>query len=176
MIMKKRILSLLAAVLVVSGLTAINSKTVSASSNSYGRIGEITPPARMKGNWYYRGSKSLGQNPHLIYEVHVTNHKINGVKLYQADLNITNKYALHYKKYPKVVIKTMDWGITSIYNNDNIKWVNVRGWTAGAGNGTSYGLVLKKHHGKLVHALAIGYGYKPTIAAYAYRAKDLRRY
>ncbi len=164
--MKKKVLFLLSALLLLSGFAFINDKPVQASS--YGRIGEVTPPARMRGKWYYHGSKMLGQNPHKIYKVKITKHRVNGIRLYQANMKVTQKYAKHFKKYRFVVMQTMTWGRASIYNLDNIKWLNVNGWTAGAGNGTSYGLVTRTKNSQPVRALAIGIGYKPFIVAYAF--------
>lgn len=142
--MNKKFLSLPGILVAAFSLAAFGSQPVKAAS--YGRIGEVTPPLRMRGK-----------------------HHINGVKLYQADPRKTEKYALHFKKYRFIVNQTMNWGKTSIYNIDNVQWLNVTGWTAGGGNGTSYSLTTKKLHHKLLPALAIGVGYKPFIAAYAYR-------
>lgn len=165
--MKKKFLLLFAALITFCCLADLNEKPVAAAS--YGRIGEVTPPARMRGKWYYKGSKLLGQNPNKIYRIKVGRHRINGIKLYQANLNVTEKYAKNYQKYRFVIDQTMNWGRASIFNINHTQWLNVTGWTAGAGNGTSYSLVEKMHHGKMVRALAIGIGYKPFIAAYAYR-------
>lgn len=165
--MNKKFLSLPGILVAAFSLAAFGSQPVKAAS--YGRIGEVTPPLRMRGKWYYKGSKALGQDPNKLYKIKIGKHHINGIKLYQADPRKTEKYALHFKKYRFIVNQTMNWGKTSIYNIDNVQWLNVTGWTAGGGNGTSYSLTTQKLHHKLLPALAIGVGYKPFIAAYAYR-------
>lgn len=170
--MKKKIVPAIAALCSLTMLAFGGSNVVSAAS--YGRIGHVVTPVNMRGKWVYKGSALLGQNKNKLYKVRIGKHHVNGIKLYQADLAKTSKYARNYKKYHFIIDQTMTWGNASIYNSNGIQWLNVNGWTAGAGNGTSYGLVQKKHNGQDVTALAIGVGYKPFIAAYAYRVPSHR--
>ncbi|KRL90930.1 hypothetical protein FC46_GL001540 [Lactobacillus kalixensis DSM 16043] len=164
-IMKKKIIFTIA---VFASLFAFGYKD-NVQAASYGRIGHVVTPANMRGKWVYKGSALLGQKHDKLYKVRIGKHHVDGIKLYQADLAKTSKYARNYKKYHFIIDQTMTWGNASIFNKDGIQWLNVNGWTAGAGNGTSYGLVQKKVNGQDVTALAIGVGYKPFIAAYAYR-------
>lgn len=163
--MKKKLLLLLTSLLIILGLSAFTSPV---SAASYGRSGHVITPVNMRGKWLYRGSTDLGQNPNKIYKVKIGRHHINGLKLYQANLNVTSKYALHFKKYRFVIAQTMNWGRATIFNRDGRQWLNVTGWTAGAGNGTSYAVTSKTVSGKVVPVLLIGIGYKPFVVAHAY--------
>lgn len=161
--MKKTVISIAALAAALSlGIFAPKAEA------AYGKIGHVVTPANLRGNWYYKGVKTLGQDQHHFYKVHIGKHHVNGIKLYQADLKKTSNYARHYKKYRYVIDNTMNWGNATIFNRNGIQWLNVNGWTAGAGNGISYGLVTKTRRGKQVEALAIATGYKPFINAYAY--------
>lgn len=165
--MKKKFLAITIAFVTLFSLNYFAGTSVSAA---YGKIGNVVTPVSMRGKWYYKGSKLLGQNPHKIYKVKIGKHHVNGIKLYQANLKVTQKYAANYHKYRFVIAQTMNWANATIFNSShNLQWLNVNGWTAGAGNGTYYALVPHQHHGKEVTALAIAIGYKPTIVAYAYR-------
>lgn len=164
--MKKKLWLLLTSLLLIFSFATF-SKPVQASSQ-YGKIGHVITPVNMRGKWLYRGSTDLGQNPNKIYKVRIGRHHINGLKLYQANLNVTSKYALHYKKYRFVIAQTMNWGRATIFNRAGLQWLNVTGWTAGAGNGTSYALSSKTINGRAVPVLLIGIGYKPFIVAHAY--------
>lgn len=160
--MKRKISLALCAVLTIISLSSISPKKIQAA---YGQVGHVVTPVNMRGKWYYKGSTLLGQNPKMTYKVKISKHHIGNLKLYQANSNITNKYAQNYKKYRFVIDQTMNWGNATIFNQNGVQWLNVNGWTAGAGNGTSYALVQKTNN----TALAIGYGYKPFIAVYAYQ-------
>lgn len=134
---------------------------------AYGRLGHVITPVNLRGRWVYHGSKVLGQNPRKLYKVRIGKHRINGIKLYQANLKQTEQYAQHFRRYHFIVDLTMNWGRATIFNRDGRQWFNVNGWTAGAGNGTSYTLTTKMEHGQAEPVLAIGIGYKPFIVAYA---------
>ncbi|RVU70905.1 MULTISPECIES: hypothetical protein [Lactobacillus] len=166
--MKKRLGAILLAMIACSCFMIATPQSTQASSK-YGKIGTVITPTNMRGKWRYQGSSILGQKTYRHYKVRIGKHHVNGLRLFQADTAITSKYAANYKKYHFIIDQTMNWGNATIFNRNGIQWLNVNGWTAGAGNGTFYGLTTHEHHGKMEPALAIAIGYKPTIVAYAYR-------
>lgn len=173
--MRKKLITIFIALLTVLSISTVTSK--SANASSYGKIGHVVSPANMRGKWRYVGSSMLGQKTYKHYKVRIGKNHVNGTVLYQADPSVTNKYAENYKKYHFIIDQTMNWGNATIFNRNGIQWLNVKGWTAGAGNGTYYGLVNRIHHGRPTTALAIAIGYKPTIVAYAYRvSKPIHHY
>lgn len=166
---RNKIMLLLIALGLVLGVGFFKAEPVQAQAAipAYGRLGHVITPVDIRGKWVYHGSAQLGQNPHRLYKVRIGKHRINGIKLYQADLRQTSQYAQHFRKYHFIVDLTMNWGRATIFNRNGLQWFNVNGWTAGAGNGTSYALTTKMVNGKSVPALAIAVGYKPFIVAYA---------
>ncbi|GFZ26375.1 hypothetical protein [Lactobacillus corticis] len=153
-----------------SASTSSTTKTTySANIGKYGAKAAFTTPKSMRGTWYYKGTKALGLNPKKTYKIKITAHTIKGVYLYKANDKVTEKYAMNYKKYQKVINKTSNWGAASTFKAKGKTWVNVQGWAAGAGNGTFYSVTTKKVNGKRVKTLTIGYGYKPFIGAHAYK-------
>ena len=171
----KKLITTLATLFALLGVGALTSKPADAAS--YGRIGHVVTPVNMRGKWVYSCSNMLGQKHYKKYKVIISKHHVNGIKLYQANSKVTSKYASNYKKYHFIIDQTMNWGNATIFNKDGIQWLNVNGWTAGAGNGTYYGLVNRSFDGKTEPTLAIAVGYKPTIVAYARRvSKPIHHY
>ena len=68
---------------------------------------------------------------------------------------------------------TKNWGKVSYLNIDGKRWLNVRGWTQGAGDGESYAVKTETVDGKQVKVLVVGGGARNLVDAVYYQSKDM---
>ena len=68
---------------------------------------------------------------------------------------------------------TTNWGKASFFTLDGAHWLNVRGWTQGAGDGESYAVKTETVDGKQVKVLVVGGGARNLVDAVYYQSKDM---
>lgn len=173
--MKKKMLAVFAALLVVVGIGfSFGGHQVDAS---YGKAEIYTTPKSVRGVWYCKGNGSVvvGRNTKKTYKLNITAHKINGKTLYK----MSNKYDKQFWgkkttwKTRRAAFKaTKNWLEGYNTKKNGIKSMGVIGWLSGAGSGDEFTPVTRTVNGKKVKALRLSVGVDHTMG-YAYKNKAL---
>ncbi|CCI84954.1 hypothetical protein FC52_GL001023 [Lactobacillus pasteurii DSM 23907 = CRBIP 24.76] len=171
--MKKKIMWVLAAFLVVVGFAGMHSQKVAAAP--WGAKKLYTTPAVARGTWYY---KEEGK----IKSLKITKHTFNGRKMYyELSSKDHEKYydkwsSLPDKKQDKVY-KYLEHTMMEVipFKWKGIKSFNLHTWLLGNGAGEQVTPTTRTLHGKKVPALRVGGGAGNWLVFYAYKSPDLAK-
>lgn len=150
-----------------------SGSTGSSSSvdNKYGRIGTINFPAEMQGTWY-----TADNDNDLSVKIAGNTISFSGddggtTKLYKQDPHFLDDESTYLNQ--SVQEATKDWGRGSFFNLDGARWLNVRGWTQTAGDGSSYTVKTETVNGKQVKVLVQSGGAMNFVEAVYYQSEDM---
>ena len=148
------------------------STSNSGNDHKYGRIGTIDVPSEMQGTWYSADNDSdstMTFGPHSY--TYSYDDDSGTTQLYKQD----PQWAQDEDNYTNEGIQnaTKNWGKVSYLNIDGKRWLNVRGWTQGAGDGESYAVKTETVDGKQVKVLVVGGGARNLVDAVYYQSKDM---
>lgn len=148
------------------------STSNSGNDHKYGRIGTIDVPSEMQGTWYSADNdadSTMTFGPHSY--TYSYDDDSGTTQLYKQD----SQWAQNEDNYTNQDIQkaTTNWGKASFFNLDGEHWLNVRGWTQGAGDGESYAVKTETVDGKQVKVLVVGGGARNLVDAVYYQSKDM---
>jgi len=156
-----------------SGASNISSSTSNSSADHrYGRVGTIDVPSEMQGSWYsadYDSDSTMTFGPHS-YEYSGEGDS-GTTQLYKQD----PQWGQDEDNYTNEATQkaTKNWGKASFFNLDGERWLNVRGWTQSAGDGSSYAVKTETIDGKQVKVLVVGGGAENWVESVYYQSRDL---
>lgn len=127
---KDKLVKKLAARTVISSQQTLRSNKHAVK----GDAGLFTIPIELRGTWY---SMDEGKMSKLVLTEHSLFDGQEEVELHQMQAGFDFNRVAKNQHYVKQV---QDWGRAMIFTSHGIKFMNVRGWLQGAGDGESYGL------------------------------------
>lgn len=168
--MKKRILLVISALLIIFGLAGMHSQKIEAA---YGKRCVYTTQKALRGTWYYRDR--AGKN-YKIYRMKITAHKIGPCHLYIRNSKPVNDFDKWNTAKQNQAMKTTKYWLSC----RNVKYkgqtiLNTMGWFQSAGDGTYYIPARKYIGGRYVRAIRIAGGATMTTMNWAVPSKALAR-
>ncbi|MBB1079990.1 hypothetical protein H5S09_09255 [Limosilactobacillus sp. STM2_1] len=153
-----------------------NSNTSSVDNDEndhkYGRLGVTSVPSEMQGTWY---SADNDADSTVVFSAHSCTYQDKDsqgtTNLYKQDPHFLDNEDTYLSK--QVQDATKDWGRTSFFNLDGLRWLNIRGWTQTAGDGSSYAVKTETVDGKPVKVLVAAGGAGNWTEAVYYQSKEM---
>ncbi|MBD5807519.1 hypothetical protein [Limosilactobacillus walteri] len=152
--------------------SAASSTSNDISDHKYGRLEAINVPSEMQGTWYSADNdadSTMTFGPHSC--TYDDGDDKGTVQLYKQDPQFGENADNYENK--DIQDATKNWGKTSFFNLDGARWLNIRGWTQGAGDGESYAVKTETINGRQVKILVEGGGAENLVDAVYYQSKDL---
>lgn len=146
------------------GDSSNSSASNDAGSHKYGRLGTVNVPADMQGTWYSADNDSdstLSFGPHSLTADGQTSqlYKQGNWDGSDADQSVQDA--------------TSTWLSAKFYDVHGLHFLNVRGWTQSAGDGSSFAVHTETIDGKQVKVLVSAGGAGFWTDSVYYQTKDL---
>lgn len=149
-----------------------SSSSSSTTTNKYGRQEAINFPADMQGTWYSADYDELSTITITGNELSFDEGDDSGTtKVYKQDPHFLDDENTATDE--TVNNATKDWGRGYFFNLYGSRWLNVRGWTQTAGDGSSYTVKTETVDGKPVKVLVSAGGAKNDVDEVFYQSKDM---
>lgn len=151
-----------------------NGESSTSTEHKYGRLNAINFPSEMQGTWYSSDNDSDQKLVITGNTISYSDDSDSGTtKLFKQDpsfLQDEDNYMSH-----SVQDATQGWGRGYFFNLDGSRWLNVRGWTQTAGDGSSYAVKTENVDGKAVKVLIEAGGAMNQAEAVYYQSADMAK-
>lgn len=149
-----------------------SSTSSTGDDHKYGRAGIIDVPSEMQGTWYSADNDSdstIDFGAHSLTFAEGSDRETT--QLYKQDPQFGEDEDNYISE--DVQNATKNWGKVSFYNVNGSRWLNLRGWTQSAGDGSSYTVKTETIDGKQVKVLVQAGGAENWTQAVYYQSKDM---
>jgi hypothetical protein len=143
-----------------------SSSNSSTSTGKYGNAGALNVTSDMEGTWYSKDSQITFSKNTIQVEGH-TYHIYKQSKAFGENSdNYTNR---------SIQDATKDWLRGFTFDHDGMHWLNLRGWTQGAGDGSYYAVHTETIDGQQVKVLVEGGGAEIWVDQVYYQSPSMAK-